>query len=118
MSSKNRIRWIDLSEEEKREVLRIPNAESARKSREKKKLKRELGDIEEQYKSNEERIKGLEQCVTDLSGNLKPNPSRQEKKLGSSTASSSSKRQECKSNPSNIQKQSKDERPDWFGEPF
>lgn len=109
MSSANnsKIRWIDLSDKEKMEVLRIRNAESARKSRKKK--KDEDGDIHEIFKSNEKRIKELEKVAHNLSSELRSTGD-------SSTANQG--RTPSRSESSKKSKKSTDQRPEWFGDPF
>lgn len=117
MSSSNQgtVRWIDLSEEEKKDVLRIRNAESARKSRQKK--RKEEGDIEKVFKSNEKRINDLEKVLHDLSSEIKSSKSTTSKSTkGASSSSSSSAPKASKS--SKVSRKQSEKRPDWFGEPF
>lgn len=71
------VRWIDLSEDEKKEVLRMRNVEQCRKNR--KKWKESDEEMNSLYKSNEKKIEQLEEMVTQLS-----------KELGSGGSSSSS----------------------------
>lgn len=72
----SQMRWIDLSEQERKEVLRVRNMMQCRKNR--KKWKECDSEMEELYHSNEKKIEQLEKLVTKLS-----------KELGSSSSSSS-----------------------------
>lgn len=114
-SNQGQVRWIDLSEEEKKEVLRIRNAESARKSRQKK--RQEDGDIEEVFKSNEKRIKDLEKVLHDLSSEIKSSKTASSKSTKDASSSSSSSAPKPSKSSKLARKQS-EKRPDWFGEPF
>lgn len=71
------VRWIDLNEGEKKEVLRIRNMEQCRKNR--KRWKETDDEIRTLYDSNEKKIEKLEGMVTKLSS-----------ELGKSSSSSSS----------------------------
>lgn len=62
------VRWIDLSEAEKKEVLRVRNVEQCRKNR--KRWKESDEEMNSLYKSNEQKIEQLEQMVTKLSNEL------------------------------------------------
>lgn len=69
MSSKDKgARWIDLTEEQKQEVFRIRNAESAKRSRQKK--RDENKKMEETYAENQKRLESLEKVVEKLSSEL------------------------------------------------
>lgn len=61
-------RWIDLSDQQKADVVRLRNNASARKSRQKKKEKAQT--METRYVQNEKRIKHLEKMVDELSEQL------------------------------------------------
>lgn len=69
-SSSSGIRWIDLTEEQKRDVIRIRNAESARRSRQNKREKE--SKLESEWEDNERRIENLEKMVDDLTDRLRP----------------------------------------------
>lgn len=72
------LRWIDLTEAQKKEVLRIRNMEQCRKNR--KRWKETDEEMKTLYDSNEKKIDELEKLVSKLS-----------KELGGSSSSSSSK---------------------------
>lgn len=109
MSSKNKssIRWIDLTEEEKKQVLRIRNADSARRSRQKKQDNQSA--IEKVCEENEKRINHLEKVIRQLSDEI-------EEKSSSSKRTTSSKGRPRNSSSSSTYPDGK--RPDWFGDPF
>lgn len=142
MSSSQQIRWIDLSNEEKQEVHRIRNAESARKSRQKKRI--EENKIEEKHEEYDRRIDRLESTVdkmtkdllqdgrgssgrggasisgrADNSRNAKPMRSTMSPPGASSSGklakSGKSKSTKNRAKPSNG---TSDDRPDWFGDAF
>ena len=71
------VRWIDLSDSQKKEVLRIRNMEQCRKNR--RRWKETDADIQSLYESNEKKIEELEKLATKLS-----------KELGTSFSSGSS----------------------------
>lgn len=84
MAPKNRsnLRWIDLSEAEKKEVIRIRNVQNCKKNR--KKWKQSDEEIQQLYDSNEARIKELERLVEQFSKELEGH--------SSSSSSSSAKK--------------------------
>lgn len=61
-------RWSIMSESEKRDILRKRNTQNARESR--KKWKRSDNEIQELFDSNEEKIKGLEKLVMEMTKEL------------------------------------------------
>lgn len=67
-----RIRWIDLSNAQKKEVLRIRNMEQCRKNRQK--WKEEDIEMEDLYQKNERKIEELENLVNKLSKELGIHP--------------------------------------------
>lgn len=73
------LRWIDLTEAQKKEVLRIRNMEQCRKNR--KRWKETDEEMKALYDSNEKKIDELEKLVSKLSNELR----------GASSSSSSSK---------------------------
>lgn len=60
--------WSKMSEEDKKKVFRLRNAESARRSRQKN--RDEQDQMEQAYQSNQKRIEKLEKKVQDLSTEL------------------------------------------------
>lgn len=75
------VRWIDLSEAEKKEVLRLRNVEQCRKNR--RRWKETDQDIKNLYDSNERKIEELEGMVVKLSkelSNNRPSSSRSKSK--------------------------------------
>lgn len=66
--TKSSLRWIDLSEAEKKEVIRIRNVQNCKKNR--KKWKQSDEEIQQLYESNENRIKQLEKLVEQFSKEL------------------------------------------------
>lgn len=63
-SNPKNVRWIDLSDDQKKDVLRKRNADSARKFRQNKKVEEER--IDKIYKSNEKRMDRLDRAVHSL----------------------------------------------------
>lgn len=144
MSSGKEIRWIDLTNEEKKEVYRIRNAESARKSRQKKRCDEDK--LEQTHEEYERRLDRLESTVDKMTNDLlqesrassgrggasaygrteigphsKPGPSTKSPSgaHGSAKTVKSDKSQSNKSRgkPTNGPGSSED-RPDWFGDAF
>ena len=105
------VRWIDLTAEQKKQVLRIRNTESARRSRERKRQQRD--QIERAYEENEKKIDELESLVQSLSAELQSGSNSRNGRLPSSTTSASKYGSAC-SSASTVN----DHHPDWFGEPF
>ena len=66
--STSSIRWIDLSEDQKKELLRFRSVQNCKKNRQKWKESDE--DIEKLYESNEKRIAELEKMVEQFSKEL------------------------------------------------
>lgn len=64
MLNRHEFRCIDLGEEQKKQVLRMRNAESAKRSRQKKKYQRQI--LQRIYNENEKRIEILESSVDFL----------------------------------------------------
>ena len=116
MQAHGQIRWIDLSEEQKKEVRRMRNAESARKHRLKKKMRGPSKDLEDEYMDNERRIDELEKMVSSMNSTLKSGGSRKAGLSGSSRPGSCSST--SSSAVSRRPSQYREERPEWFGEPF
>lgn len=79
------VRWMDYTDAEKKQVLRIRNTESSRKNR--RKWKEQDNDMKAIYDSNEQRIQQLENMVLSLSSELK-NGSRSSATSSTSTPSS------------------------------
>lgn len=140
-SKKESIRWIDLSDEQKRQIIRMRNAESARRSRQRRKNQND--QIEQEYEKNERKIVELEKMVEDLSSRLgKDRPSSSTAPSNTTPSSSTmstrlkpkhksakqSKRLSVPVNPSvkskhqrqpgNSSKKDDPSRPTWFGDPF
>lgn len=67
-SSKHPRRWIDMSEAEKKEVIRIRSVENCKKNR--KKWRENDREMQELYDSNEKRIHELEKVVARFSKEL------------------------------------------------
>lgn len=63
------LRWIDMTDQQKQDVIRIRNNASAKRSRQRKREQKEK--IESQYQTNERRIETLEKMVEILSQELK-----------------------------------------------
>lgn len=72
----------NLSEAEKKDILRIRNTENARNNR--KRWKDNDREMEELYTSNQSRIHKLERMVDELSAELADNSSRRYSRAGSS----------------------------------
>lgn len=102
-----RFRWMDLTEEEKKRVHRMRNAESARRSRRKKKEGTEL--MEHVCQSNKIRIQNLENWVRQLY-----------KELDNISTSSETNLKSAKDTLTSSSKDFKfgETRPDWFGDAF
>lgn len=62
------VRWSLISESEKRDILRKRNTQNARESR--KKWKISDNEIKELFDSNEEKIRGLEKLVLEMTKQL------------------------------------------------
>lgn len=119
---RRQIKWIDLTPEQKKQVIRIRNAESARRSRQKKREDRDR--MERTCEENDRRIEEMERVVNELTAELKqsrtkkPNP-----KPARPDSSSLTRTQSCYTpGPSSTRERagppSGHERPKWFGEPF
>lgn len=78
-------RWIDMTEEEKKAVIRIRNAESARRSRQNKR-QREL-QLKSGWEENEKRIESLEKIVDALTDELQSDQSTASKNAAASSSS-------------------------------
>lgn len=76
MSSHAQIRWIDLSEDQKKQVLRMRNAASARKSRQKRRA--EEDKIEKLHDAIESRMDDLESNVEALIRHAKKSSGKRE----------------------------------------
>lgn len=113
-SPQHAIRWIDLTAEQKKQVLRMRNTESARRSRDRKRQQQQT--VERAYQENEKRIEELESLVQSLSAELRT-PRRP-----SSHAQTASHRQRTGHSASASSWSSSStttgELPDWFGDPF
>lgn len=129
MSSQNsNIRWIDLSEDQKKQVLRMRNAESARKSRQKKRTEEDR--IDKLHDSNENRLHSLERVVDELMVDASRRSSRKSehasKSSKGSSASSAATRASSSSSSAGSSKshgrggngKHPDGRPEWFGDAF
>lgn len=68
-SSSSQIRWIDLSEEQKRAVIRMRNTESARRSRQNRREKE--AEMQQKWNENEKKIQDLEKLVDKLTDEMK-----------------------------------------------
>lgn len=100
------IRWIDLSEEEKLQVRRIRNAESARRSRQKKKAAQEH-EMRKVCDNNKVRLDRLEKAVHELSHDITPKKRR-----------SPEKKKDRSVEDHRGHHHLSEERPHWFGDPF
>lgn len=93
--SKTSIRWSDLSEAQRKEVVRVRNIHQCRKNRQRWKESDE--EISTLFESNEKKIEDLEKMITELSKDLEgpsnPAPS-------SSSHPSHSKTDQSKGSPS------------------
>lgn len=76
-------RWIDLSDAEKKEVIRLRNVEQCRKNR--RRWKESDEEMKAIYESNEKKIDELEKLATKLSSELRT------QKLKTSSSNSSSR---------------------------
>lgn len=68
------VRWSLLSDSEKRDILRKRNTQNARESR--KKWKNSDYEIQRLFDSNEEKIRGLEKMVSEMTKELHGKPDR------------------------------------------
>lgn len=90
-SSQSSIRWIDLTEEQKKSVMRIRNAESAKRSRQNKREKE--AQMKERWEENEKKIKSLEKLIEDLSNEIQPGTFRQQNDTKNSSPSKKGRKQ-------------------------
>lgn len=116
------IKWIDLTDDQKKQVLRIRNADSARRSRQKKKQHRD--EVERAYEENERRIEHMERVVDELSAELRQSSLKKANPRSRRTDSSALARTQSCYAPGPSSSRSRpgppafNERPGWFGEPF
>lgn len=68
MSSRKQIRWIDLTETEKEQVLKLRSSQGSRKNRQR--WKENDKEMMELYEQNEKKIEHLENLVKQLSSQL------------------------------------------------
>lgn len=83
------IRWIDLTAEQKKKVIRMRNAESARKSRQNRREK-DAG-MKERWEQNEKKIEDLEKLVDQLTNEIQPKLSPESRARAESKSGSKNK---------------------------
>lgn len=114
-TSSSKVRWIDLTEEQKKDVLRIRNADSARKFRAKKRDEEER--VESLHNSNEKRMDRLERTVDSLTKEVQGS-ARSSRPSSSKSSSKGNKKSGSSGGSSSHSSKKDEERPAWFGDAF